>query len=283
MDLGLAGKRALVTGGSRGLGRAVALELLKEGAKVVVAARTEDTVRQAAKELAAETGGEAYPIAFDVMDGQSIKDCVREAAKLLGGLDILVNAAARTGGHGEEADVYATASETGMIADFTEKVVGSLRLARAVEPHMRDAGGGRIVLFSGGAGRIRGGLISAGARNRAINNLVLSLANALGKYGIGCVSVVPNMGVTERQMDAHRRAAEEAGVPLEDYVASHAQKTTLMRRLVMAGDLAKVACFLCSPVSWPINAANIEVSGGSSPDVHYELEPHPPWKPGTAV
>lgn len=283
MDLGLAGKRALVTGGSRGLGRAVALELLKEGAKVVVAARTEDTIRQAAKELAAETGGEVFPIAFDVMDPQSIKDCVAEAAKLLGGIDILVNAAARTGGHGEEADVYATASETGMIADFTEKVVGSLRLARAVEPHMREAGGGRIMLFSGGAGRIRGGLISAGARNRAINNLVLSLANALGKYGIGCVSVVPNMGVTERQMEAHRRAAEQAGIPIEDYIASHAEKTTLMRRLVMAGDLAKVACFLCSPISWPINAANIEVSGGSSPDVHYELEPHPPWKPGTAI
>lgn len=283
MDLGLAGKRALITGGSRGLGRAVARELALEGCAVAIASRTEAPLRQAAQELAAETGGRVVPVPFDVMDAQSIRDCVAGAVSLLGGLDIVVNAAARTGGHGEEADVYATASETGMIADFTEKVVGSLRLARAAEPHLRAAGGGRIVLFSGGAGRVRGGLISAGARNRAINHLAVSLANSLGKYGIGCVSVAPSMAVTERQMDAHRRAAARSGIPLEQYLAAHANKTTLMKRLVMAGDLAKVVCFLCSPVSWPINAANIEVSGGSSPDIHYELDPHQPWEPGTAI
>lgn len=283
MDVGLAGKRALVTGGSRGLGRAVARELALEGCAVAVASRTEEPLRKAAEDLAAETGGRVAPVAFDVMNPESIKNCVAQAVAFLGGLDIVVNAAARTGGHGEEADVYATASETGMIADFTEKVVGSLRLARAAEPHLRAAGGGRIVLFSGGAGRVRGGLISAGARNRAINHLVVSLANSLGKYGIGCISVAPSMAITERQMDAHRRAAEKSGVPLERYIADRARKTTLTRRLVMAGDLAKVVCFLCSPASWPINATNIELSGGSSPDIHYELEPHPPWEPGTAI
>jgi NAD(P)-dependent dehydrogenase (short-subunit alcohol dehydrogenase family) len=283
MDLGLAGKRALVTGGSRGLGRAVARQLALEGCEVVVAARSEERLREAARDLATETGGRVEPVVFDLMDAESIRDCVDRAVDLLGGLDIVVAAAARTGGHGEEADVYATASEPGMIADFEEKVVGSLRLARAVEPHLRAAGGGRIVLFSGGAGRVRGGLISAGARNRAANHLAVSLANALGRYGIGCVSVAPSFAVTERQMDAHRRAAERSGIPLDEYIADRAGKTTLMRRLVMAEDLAKVVCFLCSPVSWPINAANIELAGGSSPDIRYELEPHPPWERGTAI
>lgn len=283
MDLGLKGKRALVTGASRGLGKAVARELALEGCAVVVAARTEAPLRQAAQELREETAGRVEPVTFDVMDPQSIRDCVSRTVELLGGLDIVVNAAARTGGHGEEADVYASASESGMVADFNEKVVGALRLARAAEPHLRAAGGGRIVLFSGGAGRVRGGLISAGTRNRAINHLAISLANALGKYGIGCVSVAPGMAVTERQMDAHRRAAAQMGVPLDNYIAARANKTTLTKRLVMAGDLARVVCFLCAPVSWPINAANIELSGGSSPDIHYELEPHPPWEPGTAI
>jgi NAD(P)-dependent dehydrogenase (short-subunit alcohol dehydrogenase family) len=282
MDLGLRGKRALVTGGSRGLGRGVARELLLEGCRVVVASRTEGPLVQAAKELAEETGGEIHAVPFDVMDGQSIKDCVATAVERLGGLDIVVNAAARTGGHGEEADVYPTASESGMIADYTEKVVGSLRLARAAEPHMKAAGGGRIVLFSGGAGRVRGGLISAGTRNRAINHLAVTLANALGRYGIGCVAVAPSMAVTERQMDAHRRASEQMGIPLDQYIASRAEKTTLLKRLVMAGDLAKVTCFLCSPMSWPINATLIELAGGASPDIHYELPPHAPWEPGTA-
>jgi len=283
MDLGLAGKRALVTGGSRGLGRAVARELSTEGCDVVVSARSEDRLRQAAGEIAAETGGRVEPVAIDVTDAESIRACVEACAEMLGGIDILVSAAARTGGQGEEADVYASASEQRMIADFKEKVVGGLRLARSVEPHMRNAGGGRIVLFSGGAGRVRGGLISAGTRNRATNHLAVSLANALGPYGISCIAVAPSFAVTERQMDAHRRAADAAGIELDEYIADRARKTTVMHRLVMAQDLAKVVCFLCSPVAWPINAATIELAGGSSPDIHYELAPHPPWEPGTAV
>lgn len=170
-----------------------------------------------------------------------------------------------------------------MIADFAEKVVGSVRLVRAAEKHLIAGRGGRILLFSGEAGRVRGGLISAGARNRAVNHLTVSLANALGKHGVGVVCVAPSFAVTERQLDAHTRAAELAGISLNDYIAERARKTTLMRRLVMAGDIAKVATFLCAPVSWPINAAVIEVARGSSPDIHYELEPYPPWQPGTAI
>jgi NAD(P)-dependent dehydrogenase (short-subunit alcohol dehydrogenase family) len=278
MDLCLAGKRALVTGGSRGIGKATALELVNEGCAVVVAARTEGPLREAATEV-----GAAGSVVYDAMEADSIRACVERAVEILGGLDIVVNCAARTGGHGEDADVYASASEDGMIADYTEKVVGSLRLARAAEPHLRAAGGGRIVLFSGGAGRIRGGLVSAGARNRAINHLTVTLANAMGSAGIGVVCVVPSFTVTERQMAAHERAAEADGVPLEEHLAERAANTTLLKRLVLAGDAAKITAFLCSPVSWPINAAAIEIAGGSSPDVHYELDPHPPWRPGTAV
>lgn len=269
MDLGLAGKRALVTGGSRGLGKAVARELAAEGCAVVVAARSEGPLRASAREIGAETGASVQPVAFDVTDPESVRECVTTTAELLGGLDILVNAAARTGGHGELADVYATASEDGMLADYNEKVVGSLRLVRAAEPHLRTAGGGRIVLFSGGAGRVRGGRISAGARNRAVNSLAVSLANALGQYGIGCVSVAPNMAITERRMDALRQAASQTGTPFEEYIRDRALETTVMGRFVLSGDLAKVVCFLCSPASWPINAATVEVSGGSSPDIRY--------------
>lgn len=280
MDLGLAGRRAVVTGGSRGLGRATALELAREGCEVVLASRSEQPLAEAAAQISAETSTRVEPVPFDVMDATSIKELVDRSADLLGGVDILINAAARTGGHGEEADVYASASEEGMIADYTEKVVGSLRLVRAVEPHMRKAGGGRIILFSGGAGRVRGGLVSAGTRNRAINNLALTVANALGQYGIGCLAVAPSAAVTERQLDAHKRAAEQQGVTLDDVIQDQAVKTTLTRRLVMAGDFAKVMCFLSSPLSWPINATLVELAGGSSPDIHYELAPHPPWIPG---
>jgi NAD(P)-dependent dehydrogenase (short-subunit alcohol dehydrogenase family) len=282
MNLQLSGKRAIVAGGSEGIGKAIAHELAAEGASIVVAARSLDKLRKSASDIQERSGRAVGVVTLDVNDPEAIKRCVSDATQYLGGLDILVNAAARTGGYGEEADVYESTSEEGMTADFREKVVGSLRLARAAEPHLREAGGGRILLFSGGAGRFRGGLISAGARNRAVNNLTVSLANALGRYGIGVVCMAPGNAVTERQMDAHRRAAEQLGISLDEYLAERAEQTTLMRRLTTADDVAKVGAFLCSPVSWPINAAFVEVSGGSSPDVHYELDPHPPWKPGTA-
>lgn len=283
MDLKLAGRRALVTGGSRGLGRATALELAREGCEVVLAARSEQPLVEAAAQISAETSTRVEAVPFDVTDKGSVNDLVKQAVDLLGGVDILINAAARTGGHSEEADVYATANEEGMVADYTEKVVGSLRLVRAVDPHMRAAGGGRIILFSGGAGRVRGGLVSAGARNRAINNLALTVANNLGKYGISCIAVAPGAAVTERQLESHKRAAELQGVTLEEVIEDRAAKTALTRRLVMADDVAKAVCFLCSPLSWPLNATVIDLNGGSCPDVHYDLEPHPPWVPGTAV
>jgi NAD(P)-dependent dehydrogenase (short-subunit alcohol dehydrogenase family) len=282
VDLRLAGKRALVTGGSQGLGRAVARELAAEGCRVAVAARTADRLALAADAITAETGTQVVSVPIDMLDPESIKAGAAEAVGLLGGLDILVNAAARTGGRGEEADVFATASEEGMITDYTEKVVGSLRLTRAAAPALCDGGWGRVILFSGGAGRVRGGLVSAGARNRAINNLALTIANDLGRYGVGCVAVAPSFAVTERQMDAHRHAAEQADVPLEDYLHDRAVRTTLLQRLVLGDDLAKAVCFLCSPLSWTINATTVELAGGSSPDIHYELEPHPPWQPGMA-
>lgn len=281
MDLGLTGKRALVAGGSRGLGRAIALELANEGCKVVIASRNELALQQAATDIIEKTGGHVEPVVLDVQDPSSIQACVEKAVSLLGGLDILVNAAARTGGHSEQADTYASGSETGMVADFTEKVVGSLRLVRAAEPHFRAAGGGRIILLSGGAGRVRGGFLSAGVRNRSINQLAVTLANALGRYNIGCVSVAPGVAVTERQLSAHQNAAEALGIPLERYLDERAENTTLMKRLVFASDLAKSVCFLCSPVSWTINATVVELAGGSSPDIHYELEPHPPTRPAT--
>lgn len=282
MDLQLAGKRALVTGGSQGIGRAVARQLAAEGCQVVVAARGLDRLQEAALSIAAETGGTAHAVSIDMLEADSIKSGVQQAVHMLGGLDIVVNAAARTGGHGEDADVFATASEVGMITDYTEKVVGGLQLARAAEPHLKAAGGGRIILFSGGAGRVRGGLVSAGARNRAINNLALTIANALGKHGVSCVAVAPGFAITERQLAAHQRAADQDGVALEEYLDVHASRTTLLRRLVMADDIARAICFLASPPAWVINATTVELAGGSSPDIHYELEPHAPWRPGTA-
>src|SRR3954471_21098188 len=97
MDLQLEGKKAIVTGGSRGIGKAIARELAAEGCDVVIGARTEATLREAADEIAADTGRKVVPIVVDMTDADSIKSFVAGAAGVLGGIEILVNNAARVG------------------------------------------------------------------------------------------------------------------------------------------------------------------------------------------
>lgn len=279
MDLQLTGKKALVTGGSRGIGKATALELAREGCSVAIGSRNEGPLRQAADDIFRQTGTRVVPIPVNTADPASIKAFVSSAVEQLGGVDILINNAARTGGAREEADVYDETDEEQMIEDFREKVVGYLRCARAVAPHMKAAGWGRIINVSGGAGRFRGGLISAGVRNRSINHMTVSLANALGPYGINVVCVSPGTVVNERQMELHRQAAEREGTKLEERIQQWADRTMLLKRLALPEDLAVVTAFLCSPRSWLINGATIEANGGSSPDVRYDQKLDP-WGAG---
>src|SRR5665213_2648371 len=98
MDLQLSGKRALVTGGSRGIGKEIARVLLEEGARVVIAARDPERLAATAAELTASTGGEIHTLVYEAGDDDSARDMVRAAAEVLGGLDILVNNAAQPGG-----------------------------------------------------------------------------------------------------------------------------------------------------------------------------------------
>ena len=99
MELGLEGRRALVTGGSRGIGKAVALALAREGVDCAIAARTEGALKDAANELAAATGRKIVPIVVELADAASIRAMVESAASALGGLEILVNNGARASGN----------------------------------------------------------------------------------------------------------------------------------------------------------------------------------------
>jgi NAD(P)-dependent dehydrogenase (short-subunit alcohol dehydrogenase family) len=138
VDLQLQGKRALVTGGSRGIGRAVARRLALEGADVALVARTQGPLREAASALAAETGRRVVAIAADLATATGPEDAVGRAAQALGGLDILVNCAARAAG-GLPEDL-AHARDELILRDFEEKFLGYLRCARAAAPHMRRGG-----------------------------------------------------------------------------------------------------------------------------------------------
>ena len=131
MDLQLKGKRAIVTGASRGIGKAIARQLAEEGVEVVIAARGREALEATAVELARDTGARIVPVAADTADDASVDALVAATLSALGGVDILINNAATPGGGAPSARIGQVAGKA-FLEDVNIKVVGYLRTARAV-------------------------------------------------------------------------------------------------------------------------------------------------------
>jgi NAD(P)-dependent dehydrogenase (short-subunit alcohol dehydrogenase family) len=265
MDLELAGKRAIVTGGSRGIGLAVARALAAEGADVALVARGKAALETARDSVAAASGRRVIAVSADTGDDQSVQNMVRAVADGLGGADILVNAAARPN----------TGAVTGIgefdVADFSEqinvKVLGYLRCIRAVVPFMRAGGWGRIVNISGLASRSTGA-ITGTVRNVAVSALTKNLADELGKDGINVTVVHPGVTVTESTPDTLALRAARAGVSVAE-IERRLGTSVGIGRLVTAEEVAAVVAFLASPKSVAINGDSIVVSGGAVGPIYY--------------
>jgi NAD(P)-dependent dehydrogenase (short-subunit alcohol dehydrogenase family) len=130
MDLGLQDKHAIVTGGSRGIGKAIARELAREGADVAIVARNEADLEATARELAAETNRRIVPLAADVTSKEQVDRMVAKAAQQLGGLHILVNSGSAPGGSATATGPIETVIDEDLLQDFNVKYVGALRWTR---------------------------------------------------------------------------------------------------------------------------------------------------------
>jgi NAD(P)-dependent dehydrogenase (short-subunit alcohol dehydrogenase family) len=265
LDLKLAGKKAVVTGGSRGIGKAIAGSLAAEGCDVSICARNEGPLRESAAELTASTGRKIVALTADMTDAGSIKAFIQQSAEALGGIDILINSAARVGGTGGAFD---TVTDADILQDFQEKVLGYFRCAKEVAPYMKEAGWGRIINISGGAGRSPGNQVSGGMRNVATVNLTKSLANNLGPFGINVNAIYPGGVITEVSMQRYEERARTENTTVEALMQEQADRT-LIKHLIDAEDIASVVTFLCSPLSIRITGEAIAIMGGSSADVHY--------------
>jgi NAD(P)-dependent dehydrogenase (short-subunit alcohol dehydrogenase family) len=265
MDLELTGRPALVTGGSRGIGRAIARALLREGALVAVASRDPRQNEAAVAALAAETGGTVMGLIGDIARPDDGERLVAEAARAFGGLQILVNAAGRVSGDARE-DVEAV-EESLIRQDFEEKVLGYFRMSRAAIPYMQRAGYGRIISLSGNAARTAGA-VSAGIRNAAVIHMTKTLARAYGRDNIMCHALCPAVTLTERVRERLSRQAEAEGIPYEAILAREARHHAI-GRLVTADEVADVAVFLASPRSAAITGEVIAVTGGVDWAVRY--------------
>jgi NAD(P)-dependent dehydrogenase (short-subunit alcohol dehydrogenase family) len=265
MDLQLKGKRALVTGGSKGIGRAIARQLALEGVDCAIVARTEASLQAAAQELARETGGKFIPVVGNTGSADSINQFVAQAAEALGGLDILVNCAARPSG--EIPEDFERVTDDLILHDFEEKYVGYFRCARAAVPYMRRAGWGRIINIGGLATR-NAGPISAGARNASTVHLTKTLAVELGKYGINVNLIHPSTTVTERFIERMSARAQHEGTTIEN-VLKQAGANNAIGRVVTSDEIAYVAAFLASPLAVGITGEAIPVTGGAGTSVYY--------------
>jgi NAD(P)-dependent dehydrogenase (short-subunit alcohol dehydrogenase family) len=252
MDLRLEGKRAIVTGGSRGIGKAIARQLALEGVDVVIAARSGGPLEATAAELARETGRRIIPITADTGNRESVDRLVASSIDRLSQIDILVNNAAVPGGISPATRLEQVVDEE-VLQDIDIKVVGYLRTIRALAPHLIKNGWGRVINI-GGLAIHRTGRPVATLRNVGVAAITKNLADELGPKGINVVAVHPGATRTERTDPEQERAlAANVGIG----------------RIVDAREVAWLVAFLASPLSVAINGDAIGAGGGSLGTIHY--------------
>jgi NAD(P)-dependent dehydrogenase (short-subunit alcohol dehydrogenase family) len=265
MDLELAGKTAIVTGGSRGIGKAIARELAREGVDVGIVARNAADLQAAAAELAEATGRRIVPVVADTSDDASVKAMVDQAAAALGHLDILVNCAAQPGGQGPVPKL-ADVTDDLFWADMNVKVMGYLRCARQVAPHMISQHWGRIINVSGLAARSTGSMIGS-MRNVSVVALTKNLADELGPQGINVSVIHPGLTRTEKTPAVVAAQAQRQSISEAD--AEKRMVNNLVGRWIDAQDIAYIATFLASPRSVAINGDVIAAGGGARGSIYY--------------
>ena len=263
MDFGLAERVALVTGGGRGIGKAIALALAGQGVSIALCGRTPETLEQTAAEIRS-LGVEAWPIRADVSQLADIQRFVREAAEAAGRIDILINNAV-----------------TSLSAPFNEqtdehwryhidvKLMGYIRCAREVLPHMKERRWGRIVNIGGMTARITAPLrMTNGLVNAGVANFTKQFSGHVGPHNITVNCVHPGATVTDRMMRRFEREARDAKVSV-DAIAARQTAEIPLGRLIKPEDIASAALFFCSPLADAVTGQSIAVDGGSAASVNY--------------
>jgi len=265
MDLELSGKAAIVTGGSRGIGKAVARELAREGVSVAIAARSREALEATAAELAEETGSPVEPFVVDTTDERAVRAMVEGAMAAFSRVDILVNCAAPVGS--SVAFRLPDVTEDAFRGQLDVKVLGYLRCIQAVAPHMIRAGWGRIINVSGLNARNSTSIIGS-VRNVAVVALTKNAADELGPHGINVTVVHPGLTVTEHYLVEVDAQAATEGVGRAEILQRRFARNSL-RRVLDARDIANVVTFLASPKSVAINGDVIAAGGGVPGTIYY--------------
>ena len=264
MDLSLEGKIAIVTGGSKGIGRATALALAQEGVDVAICARGAEDLEAAAADIRAKTGRKALAVQADMSNPDDIKRLVATTVSELGGVDFLVNNAVNS-----TAAPFMELTDEDWLNHINVKVMGYVRCSREVIPHMQKRGGGRIIHIGGMAARSANRLANSnGVTNSSVSNMAKNLSDQFASDGILVNCIHPGTTRTERQDRSLKARAEYGNISVEE-AERRAVSDIPIGRMVESQDIADLILFLVSNRAGAITGQTIAVEGGAGRGMNY--------------
>ena len=258
MDLGIKGRRAVVTGGSSGIGFETARQFLEEGARVLITGRNAEKLEKSRAELAKRTGGEVHCVVADMTKEADIAKMVETAKQKLGGVDILVNNAGQM-----YSGRFAVFDDNEMKKQLDTKLFGFMRAIRAVYPMMKAQKWGRIVNTIGGAGKEPDPyMFGSGMTNSALLNLTKSLSTEFGEDNVLVNAICPGWVATDLWVRNTEGLKKELNVTSEAEARKLAAKKNSLGRMGKPEELANATVFLCSERASYITGQSIAIDGG---------------------
>jgi NAD(P)-dependent dehydrogenase (short-subunit alcohol dehydrogenase family) len=263
MDLGIKGKRALVTGASSGIGRSCAIELAREGVRVCAVARNQQRLADVVDEIT-NAGGEAFAVSADLSAEAGCREAMNAIATRWGGIDILVNVA----GAAQNAHVLDELTPAVIDDALGLKLYSYLRLSQMAFPYMTAQGWGRIVNIAGAAGTGPTATnLPASFANVTILNMTRALSDVGVMHGILVNTICPGLTNTPRTREHRRVAAERAGRPVDEVeieaAIAQAARALPAGRMCEPEEVARVTCFLASEACSYVQASAIYMDGGA--------------------
>ncbi|MBY9080578.1 SDR family oxidoreductase [Paenibacillus sp. HN-1] len=257
MDLGLKGKKAVITGGSKGIGLATALLLAGEGADVAIIARTLEPLQEAARRIAEATGKEPLVVQADISTEEGARGAVEKAAGHFGGLDILVNNAGTSA-----AKPFEEVDGASWDADLDLKLLAAVHCSRAAIPHMREAGGGAIVNVTAVKGKAPSESslptsVSRAAGLALTKAMSRDLAGANIRVNAVCIGLIRSNQIEQKW----KQAAPQ--LSWEEFSADPRHNIPL-GRIGEAREAANVIGFLVSEAASYVTGTAMNIDGGSS-------------------